>query len=377
MRIVGSPEHEDAPNIDTWLAELDAALDGTAVGAQADAWRELRDDVRALAPPPADGFEQRLRERIAARPARTRRVPQAARRLGAHVRLPGRPALLATSGALVAAIVVGLVAFVPSNHGGGEAVPRAVKSPPVSAVAVAGSSAGAGPVGVPAPSGHVQQLSASLTLASTPSQLTSVAAQVARLTVRVGGYVRSSHVSTQQGGEGQANMTLSVPSAKLGTVLGSLGALAQVREQSQSAEDITGTLDAARRRLADARAERQALLRALAKASTEGQIDSLREQIAEARNAISADGSALAGVSRRASTAEVEVTVVGDAHTATTGGLTLSRGLHDAGRVLTVVLVGLLVGGAVLVPLGVLALALAVARRWSVRRRRERVLDVS
>ena len=58
-----------------------------------------------------------------------------------------------------------------------------------------------------------------------------------------------------------------------------------VRAQSQSLQDITDTYNAARQRLTDAIAERQALIRALAGATTEGQIASLRERLSQARGA--------------------------------------------------------------------------------------------
>ena len=66
--------------------------------------------------------------------------------------------------------------------------------------------------------------------------------------------------------------------------------------------------------------------------------------------------------------------VVGDGSTAHEG-LTLHRGLHDAGRVLTGALVIGLIALAILVPLAlVLAAAIAAARAWR-RTLRERALD--
>jgi cellobiose-specific phosphotransferase system component IIA len=195
---------------------------------------------------------------------------------------------------------------------------------------------------------------------------------VSRLTTSEGGFVQSSHVDE---GEkmGEATLTLSLPSAKLSDTLASLGQLAPVRSESQSLQDITNTYDAARQRLSDATAERQALLRALARASTEGEIDSLRERLAQNRGSIAEAHTAFQAVSQRASTAEVEVTVVGDKN-AGSEGLTLHRGLHDAGRVLTVTLVILLIAAAVLLPLTLVAIALATARRAWRRHQRERVL---
>jgi hypothetical protein len=147
-----------------------------------------------------------------------------------------------------------------------------------------------------------------------------------------------------------------------------------VRAENQSLQDITNTYNAASQRLTDATAEQRALLRALSRATIEGQIDSLRARLAQAGGAIARARSALQAVSQQASTAEVEVTVLGD-KSAGSEGLTLHRGLHDAGRVLTVTLIVLLIAIAVLVPLALLIAALTSARRAWRSYRRERILD--
>jgi hypothetical protein len=237
----------------------------------------------------------------------------------------------------------------------------------------AGGSAQSGPASAP---GRVQQLGASVTLAVVPTAVQATANRVSRLVVRDGGFVQSSHVQVQQGSAGEANLLLKLPSEKLSAALASLEQIAPVREESQSLQDITSSYDAARERLADLDAERQALLHALAKASSEGEIDSLRERLAQSRSAIVHAHAALEAVSRQASTAEVEVSVLGDAHAASEG-LTLHRGLHDAGRVLTVVLVVLLIAAAVLVPLALVLAALLLARRSWRRRQREHALDAT
>ncbi len=167
---------------------------------------------------------------------------------------------------------------------------------------------------------------------------------------------------------------LSIPSAHLTQALAALGRLAPVRAQSQSLQDITDSYESARRALADAVAERAALLRALAKATTQGEIESLRRRLALADGAIQRTKASLQAVSKRATNSRVEVAVLAAGQTRT-GGLTLARGLHDAGTVLTAALAGLLIALAVLVPLGILGalLALGVAR-WR-RLRREQALD--
>jgi hypothetical protein len=387
MRIVSFPTgHDDDGAEQAWLAELESALSGDAQGPVAQSWRELREDVRSLAPAMSADFERELRQRIiernSSRPRRKLRLPR-----------PSRPAIAALGLAFV--VVVALVIAAPWRSGRGpEAVPaldragasgspsaasapstvkapaRADEEATAAASGAAVPSSAAGPASAP---GRVQQLGASVTLAVTPADVQETADRVSRLIVRDGGFVQSSHVQMQQGHSGEASLLLKLPSEKLSGALAALEQIAPVREESQSLQDITNSYNAARQRLTDANAERQALLKALAKASTEGQIDSLRERLAQSRTAIAGAHSALEAVSRRASTAEVEVSVLGDAR-ASEEGLTLHRGLHDAGRVLTVTLVVLLIAAAVLIPLALVLLALTAARRAWRRQRRERAL---
>jgi hypothetical protein len=430
MRIVPFPGHDGVSIEQAWLSELDAALNGTADGPEAVSWRELREDVRVLAPPMSADFERQLAQRIAERGVRrqarrgTRGAGRArelrSRMRKPRLRRPGRPALAAIAAAASAVGVAILVVVGPSSGGRPpEAVPHSAVEPGVSAPgrvsgegagaaggsgsgSGAGSSAGpdikapaetsrgakaaaaeaaeASPGGpassaAPAPApGHVQQLAASVTLAVSSGAVQSSADRVARLAVGDGGYVQSSRVQVQQAGTSEADLVLKLPSEKVGVALASLERVATVREESQSLEDITGSYDAARRRLADATAERTALLRALSHAITQGQIESLHERLAQSSSAITHARSAFEAVSRRAGTAEVEVTVVGDAH-ASSEGLTLHRGLHDAGRVLVATLTVLLIAAAVLVPSSLLLVALVAARRAWRRQRRERALD--
>jgi Domain of unknown function (DUF4349) len=407
VRIIPFPGRDDAgPDVgldQNWLADLEAALNGTGESPSADSWRQLRDDVRALAPPMTPEFERKLGERIAERGARSASKPP--HRQSGWLRPPGRlraVAAVATIGAVTGAVVIAAPwragtrpIEAPSNQPAasssagraessdnlGVSGPRGAIHAAKGAAAEPGAAASAGAAssapafnGVAAPPGRVQQLAASITLAATPSDVQETADRVSRLTVGDGGFVQSSHVQVRQTGTSEANLALSLPSAKLGGALASLGQLAPVRAESQSLQDITNTYDAARQRLADATAERQALLRALSKATTEGQIDSLHERISQNRNAIGQARSSLQAVSQHASTAEVEVTVLGDAHTANEG-LTLHRGLHDAGRVLVVALVVLLIAAAILVPLALLIVAFVTARRMWLRHQRERILD--
>ncbi len=400
MKVIPFPSRGAERPDEAWLTELEAALDGSAEDPRADSWRELREDVRALVPPMSPEFERELGERIAERRARSvsKRVApkvsatkQPQRRLG-WLRRPNRPAL---AGVSMACAVIAAVLIAAPWRPAGHVVESSPRSPSIaahadnasrasgavaSAPAVAANAGRAlapedlGPSGAPAAApGRVQQLGASIRLAATPSEVQLTADRVSQLAVSEGGFVQSSHVNTGEGA-GEANLTLSLPSAKLSAALASLGALAPVRAESQTLQDITNTYDAARQRLRDATAERQALLRALAKASTEGEIDSLRERLAQNRGAIAQAQTALRAVSQKASTSEVEVTVIGDKSVGSEG-LTINRGLHDAGRVLVVALAVLLIAAAVLLPLALLVAALATGRRAWRRHQRERVLD--
>jgi Domain of unknown function (DUF4349) len=412
MKIVPFPQSEGPPDEQT-LAEIEAALRGDAVGTSADGWRELRADVRTLAPAMSPEFEQQLRERIEARAAGpSRRLPSLSIRsaptrfrdwLGSGVRARA----LALGGICAMAAIVTLAIAAPWNgterigeeifknnsvrvkagsvhsfEGSARQQDAPLKSPlsapatPVEQTAPESSSAEAQApaAGDESSSSRIQQRAASLTLAPKPDSVQSVADQVAQLTVREGGFVQSSQVHRQFGAGGSAELRLSLPSARLSAVLASLGRLAPTREESQSLQDITDEYGAARRKLADAVAERQALLRALARASTQSQIESLHARIALAAGAVTRARTTFGAISRRGSNSTVEVTVLGDAHAGSEHS-TLGNGLHDALDVLKTVAVVLLIAFAVLVPLALVLALLALAWRASRRRLRERALS--
>lgn len=393
MKIVPFPSEQPQPGEQAWLAELEASLAGELRSPQAEQWRQLREDVRSLAPPMSPAFQARLAQELERRGA----LAGSALAGGApDAPAPARPASprrlalgrsQAIGAAVAAALVVALVIAVPqgSRRPSSQASPR-------SPVTASSPAARAGHVGhvdqlgvaTPAPSsesaapasapGRVQQLGASITLGTTATNVQTVSDQVSQLATREGGYVQSSNVHVQQQGPSEATLALKLPSARLGAALAAIGRLAPVRAENQSLEDITNAYDAAHRQLSDALAERRALLRALAAASSEGQIDSLRERLASNRAAIASAQASVNAVSQRASNAEVEVSVLGNEH-AGSEGLTLHQGLHDAGRVLVAALVVMLVAAAVLVPLALVIALLAAGRSAWRRHRRERVLS--
>src|SRR6202035_5301168 len=78
MRIIPFPDDGHTVSEQAWQAEVEAALSGESEGAVADSWRELRGEVRALAPPMSREFEQRLKGELERRMARRRTRAQAA-----------------------------------------------------------------------------------------------------------------------------------------------------------------------------------------------------------------------------------------------------------------------------------------------------------
>lgn len=385
MRIIPFPQPAGAPGEPT-PAEIETALHGDAVGEPAEQWRDLRADVRALAPPLPPGLEQRLYERIEERAEAQHGARSALTRLNALLGASRGRRAAALAGALLVVVVLAVAVALPWRSGSpglGAAHPHAG----VAAIGGSSSSAVARPraadergtarssqaavAGQAAPteaSTRVQQRAASLTLASKPAEIQSLCDRVAQLAVREGGYVQSSQVHVESTNAGEASLRLSLPSARLSAALASLARLAPARSESQSLQDITDEYGAARRKLSDAVAERQALLRALARANTQGQIESLHARLSLASGAITSAREAFQSIASRGSNATVEVTVAGDTHAGGDGGLSVSRGLHDAGVVLRVSL-------AVLVPLAIIAALLALGWRASRRRLRERALS--
>ena len=416
---------------------LDALLGGEFAGAEGEALRALREDVRALAVPLAPEFEEELQARLAewsaaAERARARRRPRNERLRGPR-RWVGasRGRMLGASGATVV-IVVALAAVAIGSgwfRSTGTSSSASVKSAPGSArvtaaeapgqessehsaktlpEAVAKANSGAsrpaggearsapptgaagqaletsnGPIFAgpsvsspsPAAPGRLQQLVASVTLATSPGGVQQAAEAAARLAVGDGGFVEQSHVQVRSsGGPSEAQLRLQVPSGKLASAIVALGRIAPERAVNQESEDITSAYDGAKRRLGDAEAVRRALLRALAAATSEGAIDSLRERLAQNRAQIAEYRSQVKAEAHRAATSELEVTIT-STNAPHAGRGTLDQGLRDAGHVLAVAGAVALIVLAVLVPLGLAALVLDVLRRAWLRRRRESALD--
>jgi hypothetical protein len=213
-------------------------------------------------------------------------------------------------------------------------------------------------------------------------RLQQVADGVVRVTQAAGGFVQQSSVDATDGG-GTADFTLSVPSAKAKAAVAGLSRLAHVSSMSQSQTDITAGFVSAGDRLHDARAERRALLKALAGARTPEGIARLKARIAANLREIGAIKGELRGLRRRADNTTILVTVTARGAApkpaghggAGGGGWTPGDAAHDALRVLEVAAGVLLIGLAVVLPVGLILVPALLGTRYARRRRREGALD--
>jgi Domain of unknown function (DUF4349) len=403
------------PAVVAELEALEAALAGDSSSDPSLA--TLVRDVRAEAPTMAPAFRAQLDESVEREFARgtsgARRGRLRGRLLGgARIGPPqgpspgrsrgsllGRRALMPALGvagcalaALVAVLLIGRDSSEDSaRRGAGEIATQAAPAQRQSSGAGADSASGGGSAGLASPStkaapptqpasptGGARRVERTTRLELSTTDVQRVADGVVRATQSVGGFVQLSQVRTGDG-QGSASFVLRVPTAKLDDALASLSKLGHVRALEQSADDITGAYDSASARLADARAERRGLLRALGKATTAEQISSLRARISDNRRALQRLQRSLRSVRRRADLATIQVDVVGRPHKqapAPSGGAwTPGDAAHDAVRVLEVSAGVALIALAVLVPLGVLGVAARYAAGAYRRRRREAAIS--
>jgi negative regulator of sigma E activity len=360
------------PTVVAELEALEAALAGEPA-AEPELAALVR-DVRAQAPAMEPGFRARLDERVEQGFAKAPRPRRRRWRRGNLV-----PAL-GVAGCVLAAIV----AVVLTSGGKNDEVQNmsgTVKGGPAltqedqAASGGAGSSSAATPA---APALRARRVERTTRLELTTTDVQKAADGVVRATQAAGGFVQSSQVASGDG-RGSASFVLRVPTDRLDDALARLSRLGHVRSLQQSAQDITGAYDSASSRLAEARAERRGLLRALGKASTAEEISSLRARIADNRRDLQRYQAAFNALRRRANLATVEVEVVGRPRKQqpAPGGGSWSPGdaAHDAVRVLEVSAGVALVGLAVLVPLALLGAASGLAVGAYRRRRREAALS--
>lgn len=218
---------------------------------------------------------------------------------------------------------------------------------------------------------------ASITLATEPPEVPEVAAGVLRVVAGHSGIVLSS--STRGGAEGEAgaDFNLKIPSSNLSQALAELSDLAVVRDRRESTLDITAPTVSTADRLREARAEVRGLLKQMAEATSDSEREAIQVDLRPAQRRVAELRAQLDRLGRRASYADVRVSIV----TGEAGALpeedewTLAQAADDALRILTVVVGILIVAAAILVPIALIALLTWAARRAWIRRARERALS--
>jgi hypothetical protein len=394
------------------LDALERALLGQPVDPDLHELEELVSDLRATAPEMSPAFAARLERDVADG------FPSSAPR--PKLRRPRRWVLLPAVGVLAAALIA-LVVVLGQNHqdasqlaidnsatSARESAPAPAASGGAGATATdsAGSfdaqTAPANRAAAPAPKSAASAPSAAATPVSPSAGITKSSAprkvertadlvletpsgkveatsdEVIRTVDRFGGIVASSAIGSDDQAGGEAVFDLRIPTGRLDDALAALSKLGHVAERTQNLEDITGSFTSVQDRLTDARAERRGLLRALARATTQAQIESLRARLRTTRSTISRLNGDLASLRRRADLSNVNVTVrgvKGSGGGATGGHWSPGDAAHDALRVLEVMAGVALIALAIAVPLGLLGIAIALGARTARRRGRERALD--
>jgi Domain of unknown function (DUF4349) len=249
------------------------------------------------------------------------------------------------------------------------------------------STTAAGGSGTPAPTppsnGRKVVQSAQLALSTAPDRVEAVAQEVFDVVGRQNGVVSRSTVTATGGTDGYAQFQLSVPSGSLSATMNALSRLryAHVSSRTDNSQDVNDTYVSVTHRLADARALRTALLKQLASAVTQQQLDSLNARIHDAEGAIARYEATIRGLNRKINFSQITLSINAANAPAPvahhSGSFTIGKAAHDAGRVLTVAAGVALIALAALVPvalIGALAWWIASAIR---HRRREQALDAA
>jgi len=221
---------------------------------------------------------------------------------------------------------------------------------------------------------------AALELGTDSDRVDAVAQGVLDVVARFDGIIDQSTVQTDVRG-GEARFELRIPAARLQPALAALSRLpdARVLSRSDDALDVNQAYVSVRRRLANARAERAGVVRALANADTEDETLRLRARLDRLELTIARVERAQRALDRRVDYSRVTVGVHGGA-----GGGTVPAGddsfgiddaAHDALRVLEVASGVVVIAAAALVPVALLAALALLLARTTRRRRREQALS--
>ena len=399
------------------LEALDRALAGEPVEFELRELEELVRDVRATGPEMTPAFAARLEQEVRdGFPSSQERPPISVRRPWQGRRWVLLPAAGSLAAVLVALVVVlgggtgsqqlsaggdadsaATEAAVPADPQAGGAADSATDSPataatdqpataqrsaapaPAQSSGGASGSAGGGLLSIaPAPARKVER-TAVLAIETPDGRFEATTDAVIATVGRFRGIVASSQIGSSDADGGAATFELRIPTERLDQALAALSKLGHVTERNQNLVDITGSFTSAQERLTDARAERRGLLRALARATTQRQIASIKAQLRTVSSRISGLKGQIASLRRRADLSTVNLTVRGGGASETGGGgggqWTPGDAAGDALRVLEVSAGVALICLAVLTPLGLIGAAIALAVRSGRRRRRETALD--
>jgi hypothetical protein len=398
------------PDVAAALDAIDATLAGEPVDPKFAELAELAlllaDEKQPVDPVFAHSLDQRVAGRFG---GAARKAERSRGRSGWSGWLFGGAAVT------LAAAVVAVFVFTPSiNHAGSSSSASSAASSAVAAPSSSGGAAGASELAAPSRSsagaasstassaasssavspdagtpqpqanGRKSIQSAQLQLSTTPHHVDDVAQEAFDVIGQENGIVNRSSVTQSGGADGNAFMQLSVPSSALAQTMTKLSQLnyAHVASRTDNSQDVNNQYIATKRRLADAQALRTSLLKQLAKAVTTEQVDSLKAQIRDVEQTISSNERALAALNHRIAFSNISLTIFAGSQPPVTpthhsGGFTLGKATHDAGRVLVVAAGVLLIALAVLLPVAALAaLAWWVGGTFT-HRRRERALDVA
>jgi uncharacterized protein DUF4349 len=389
MRLRREPELD--PETIRELEALDAALAGLEVAPPDEELASLAVALRDERPQPRpefaldldlrarEGFETRAR----APRAEPRHRPRSSRR---------NWGLALGAAASLFIVATGVIGSGVLGSGGGRTADKQEPqlmlkpaAPPTSAPSTVGAAPQREAQSVPAPAGadiaprapkREVERAASLTLATPRDRIEDTADDAIRVTDRHGGFVLNSSVTAGEGTKAGANLDLRIPSTRLQQALADLSDLGHVRARTQQATDITAAFRSPRRRLADALAERRALLRQLARAVTPNETAAVRARLRAVNRRIDRAQAELRRLNQRVSYSAVSLAIEPGSGGPAGGGWTLGDAVDDALGVLRTLLGAALVALAVLVPAGILAGFGWLAYRGWLRRRRESALEM-
>lgn len=369
-------------------------------------------------PRPREGFAADLDERVAARFATARSTPAARsgrRRRPAFLQRPFLPAAAASLAVGLVALVVALSAGGGDPRLGGGATSLENRAAPTDSAGSGGGASSVAPEAAEqqraaaqqdeaAPAGDVDadalapsgagalsttprkvERTASLELGTDPDRVDDVAQGVLGVVARYDAIVDRSSVSAGPGsGGGIAQFELRVPAARLQPALAALSRLpdAHVVARTDDTADVNQAYVSIRRRLANARAERAGVVRALANADTEDETLRLRARLDTLERTIAQAERAQRALDRRVDFSRVSVAVHGGAAGGTVpaaddGHFTIGDAAHDALRVLEVAAGVIVIAAAALTPVAILAALAWPLARTTRRRRREHALDAA